>query len=69
MSGKDIIMKENEAIRTTFAQDTKMTPGIIRILAKIVNGKRSTYKERKEASQIYYKTPPKATTEQQEKSK
>ena len=65
-------MKENETVRTTFAQDTKMTPGIIRILEKIVNGKRSTYKERKEASQKYYKAPPpeattKATTEQQEK--
>jgi len=62
-------MKQNEVVRTTFAQDTKMTLGIVRILEKILNGKKSTYKERKEASQIYYKASPNGTTENQEKLK
>jgi hypothetical protein len=55
-------MSEKETIRTTFAQDTKMTPGIISIIARIADKSITTYKQRKEASQKYFKTEPKLHT-------
>jgi hypothetical protein len=56
-------MSEKETIRTTFAQDTKMTPGIISIIAKIADKSITTYKQRKEASQKYFKAEPKLHTQ------
>lgn len=56
-------MSEKETIRTTFAQDTKMTPGIISIIARIADKSITTYKQRKEASQKYFKAKPKIDTQ------
>lgn len=47
-------MKDRQLTRTTFAQDTGMTPGIWNILAKIADSA-TTVKQREEASLKYYK--------------
>jgi hypothetical protein len=60
MKGRIHIMKENETVRTTFAQDTKMTPGILSIIARIANNSVTTFKQREEASRKYYRALTKA---------
>ncbi|MBI5932715.1 MAG: hypothetical protein HY867_03320 [Chloroflexi bacterium] len=59
-------MKLPESNRTTFAQDIKMTPGILSIIARIANHSVTTFKQREEASQKYYKALIKASSEQKQ---
>lgn len=47
-------MKDRETIRTTFAQDNKMTPAIVSGITTLVKDSLSTFKERNEKSQILY---------------
>jgi hypothetical protein len=54
MVGKYIMDKNKEPARTTFAKDTKMTPGIVELLMDIVRVSVTSFKERQEASQKYF---------------
>ncbi len=47
-------MKDRETIRTTFAQDTKMTPEIVSGITTLVKDSLSTFKERNEKGKILY---------------
>jgi hypothetical protein len=62
-------MKLPETNSTTFAQDTKMTPGILSIIARIANNSVTTFKVREEASQKYYKALMKAASPEQKLQK
>jgi hypothetical protein len=45
-------MTQKDTIRTTFAQDTKMTPGILRMFSNIAKNSTSSYKKRKQKGQM-----------------
>lgn len=62
-------MKLPETNSTTFAQDTRMTPGILNIIAKIANNSVTTFRERELASQKYYKALMKAVSPEQKPTK
>jgi hypothetical protein len=62
-------MKENETVRTTFAQDTRMTPGILSIVARIANNSVTTFKQREEASQKYYQALTKVDSSEKKQPK
>jgi hypothetical protein len=56
--------KSTETIRTTFAQDTKMTPGIIRIIERIVRNAVVPIKESEQANRAYREALDRATSHQ-----
>jgi hypothetical protein len=60
-------MKHSELIRTTFAQNTRITPGILRIVSKITGESQITYQQRKADSQKYYEALMLAEIKKQEK--
>jgi len=47
-------MKNNKTVRTTFAQDTKMTPEIVTVITTLVKDSLSTFRERNEKGQILF---------------
>lgn len=59
-------MQEKETTRTTFAQDTKMTPEIVAGVTMIVRDSLSTFKERSEKGQILFEKLVNALRKQKE---
>jgi len=53
-------MKDHETRRTTFAEDTKLTPAIVHMIEDVARISITTIKERREASQEFYEMLKKA---------
>jgi hypothetical protein len=59
-------MNRNETIRSTFAQDPKMTPGIIGIMRGIVKKSLTSFRDKKRASEKYYHILAKASEQRKD---